>query len=87
MHRARSLVNTVKGPQGQAFAGWLLNQSVQPTVTRVPRIYYNSPAAAEPFLNGSSSAYVEDMYNAWLADPASVHAVSSCTFYNTNYLN
>lgn len=36
---------------------------------------YNS-AAAEPFLNGSSSAYVEDMYNAWLRDPASVHAVS-----------
>jgi 2-oxoglutarate dehydrogenase E1 component len=36
---------------------------------------YNS-AAAEPFLNGSSSAYVEEMYNAWLRDPASVHAVS-----------
>lgn len=37
---------------------------------------YNS-AAAEPFLNGSSTAYVEEMYNAWLRDPASVHAVSS----------
>lgn len=36
---------------------------------------YNS-AAAEPFLNGSSTAYVEEMYNAWLRDPASVHAVS-----------
>jgi hypothetical protein len=35
---------------------------------------YNS-AAAEPFLNGSSTAYVEEMYNAWLRDPASVHAV------------
>jgi len=32
--------------------------------------------AAEPFLNGSSSAYVEEMYNAWLANPQSVHAVS-----------
>lgn len=77
MHRARSLVNTVKGRNGQAFAGWLLNQSVQPAVTCAPRIYYNSPAAAEPFLNGSSSTYVEDMYNAWLADPSSVHAVST----------
>lgn len=35
---------------------------------------YNS-AAAEPFLNGSSSNYIDDMYNAWLRDPASVHAV------------
>lgn len=35
---------------------------------------YNS-AAAEPFLNGSSSAYVEEMYNSWLRDPATVHAV------------
>lgn len=32
--------------------------------------------SAEPFLNGSSSAYVEEMYNAWLQDPSSVHAVS-----------
>ena len=37
--------------------------------------YYNS-AAAEPFLNGSSTGYIEEMYNAWLRDPASVHAVS-----------
>lgn len=36
---------------------------------------YNS-AAAEPFLNGSSSNYIDDMYNSWLRDPASVHAVS-----------
>jgi 2-oxoglutarate dehydrogenase complex dehydrogenase (E1) component-like enzyme len=36
---------------------------------------YNS-AAAEPFLNGSSSNYIDEMYNAWLKDPASVHAVS-----------
>lgn len=35
-----------------------------------------SATAAEPFLNGSSGAYVEDMYNAWLADPKAVHAVS-----------
>ncbi|XP_065574167.1 2-oxoglutarate dehydrogenase complex component E1-like [Artemia franciscana] len=30
--------------------------------------------AAEPFLNGSSSTYVEEMYNAWLMDPKSVHS-------------
>jgi len=38
---------------------------------------YNS-AAAEPFMNGSNTAYVEEMYNAWLRDPTTVHAVSSC---------
>lgn len=37
--------------------------------------YSTAPAAAEPFLNGSSSAYVEEMYNSWLQDPTSVHAV------------
>lgn len=42
---------------------------------------YVTTAALEPFLNGSSSIYVEDMYNAWLKDPKSVHAVSTdnCT--------
>lgn len=34
-------------------------------------------AAAEPFLSGSSSVYVEEMYAAWLEDPKSVHKVSS----------
>lgn len=36
---------------------------------------YNS-AAAEPFANGSTASYVEEMYNAWLRDPTSVHTVS-----------
>lgn len=37
--------------------------------------------AAEPFLNGSSSNYVEEMYTAWLQDPKSVHQVSSLTLF------
>lgn len=32
-----------------------------------------STAAAEPFLNGSSSTYVEEMYESWKAEPTSVH--------------
>lgn len=43
---------------------------------------YNS-AAAEPFLDGTSSSYVEEMYNSWLRDPASVHTVSRKR-YTTN---
>lgn len=34
---------------------------------------YVTKAAAEPFLNGSSSSYIEDMYTAWTQDPKSVH--------------
>ncbi|VUZ54634.1 unnamed protein product, partial [Hymenolepis diminuta] len=34
---------------------------------------YQHKSAAEPFLNGSSSNYVEDIYAAWLKDPNSVH--------------
>lgn len=36
---------------------------------------YNS-AAAEPFANGTTASYVEEMYNNWLRDPSSVHTVS-----------
>ncbi|KAF0306368.1 2-oxoglutarate dehydrogenase, mitochondrial [Amphibalanus amphitrite] len=30
--------------------------------------------SAEPFINGSNSSYVEEMYVQWLRDPSSVHA-------------
>lgn len=38
--------------------------------------------AAEPFLNGSSSNYVEEMYTAWLQDPKSVHQSWDTFFRN-----
>lgn len=37
---------------------------------------YATLAAAEPFLSGSSSVYVEEMYNSWQIDPNTVHKVS-----------
>lgn len=36
---------------------------------------YTAPVAAEPFLSGTSSNYVEEMYYAWLENPKSVHKV------------
>ncbi|XP_044750201.1 2-oxoglutarate dehydrogenase, mitochondrial isoform X5 [Coccinella septempunctata] len=81
MHRARQVIKGVTGPKGQAFAGWLLSKNLAPiSVASRP---YNVPAAAEPFLNGSSATYVEDMYNAWLADPSSVHASWDSFFRNS----
>ncbi|CAK8678756.1 2-oxoglutarate dehydrogenase complex component E1-like isoform X2 [Clavelina lepadiformis] len=41
-------------------------------------------AKAEPFLNGSNSAYVEDMYESWLEDPNSVHKSWDAYFRNVN---
>lgn len=35
----------------------------------------NTSVAAEPFLNGTSSNYVEEMYYAWLENPRNVHKV------------
>lgn len=34
-----------------------------------------SVAADKPSLDGTSSSYVEEMYNSWLRDPTSVHTV------------
>ena len=36
----------------------------------------NTSVAAEPFLNGTSSNYVEEMYYAWLENPRNVHKVA-----------
>lgn len=38
---------------------------------------YQTKTSKEPFLNGSSSIYVEEMYKAWLKNPESVHKVSA----------
>ncbi|XP_045472665.1 2-oxoglutarate dehydrogenase, mitochondrial isoform X3 [Harmonia axyridis] len=81
MHRARQVIKGVTGPKGQAFAGWLLSKNVAPI--SVASRTYNVPAAAESFLNGSSATYVEDMYNAWLVDPSSVHASWDSFFRNS----
>ncbi|XP_064630056.1 2-oxoglutarate dehydrogenase complex component E1-like isoform X3 [Lineus longissimus] len=47
-----------------------------------PQRNYGSPVTAEPFLNGSSSTYMEEMYNSWLEDPKSVHKSWDTFFKN-----
>ena len=66
---------------GKRFATWLvkshpLSRSGQVTLSSSCNRYNSNRAATESFLNGSSSSYVEEMYNAWLQDPKSVHVVS-----------
>ncbi|KAK7933771.1 hypothetical protein WMY93_004667 [Mugilogobius chulae] len=45
---------------------------------------YSAPVASEPFLNGTSSNYVEEMYFAWLENPKSVHKSWDVFFRNAN---
>uniref|UniRef100_A0A669Q564 oxoglutarate dehydrogenase (succinyl-transferring) n=1 Tax=Phasianus colchicus TaxID=9054 RepID=A0A669Q564_PHACC len=42
---------------------------------------YVSSGTSEPFLSGSNSNYVEEMYYAWLENPQSVHKVSKKVNY------
>ena len=91
MYRTRSLVAgllpLLPGATPERLAVWLVKGYVQNSSSRAPLAALNirqysaappppPPAAAEPVLNGSSSVYVEEMYNSWLQDPKSVHAVS-----------
>lgn len=86
MYNARVVFNTLtplapKVLGARKFASWLARSDplvrtgqvmASQTISR-----HKSTAAgvAEPFLNGTTSSYVEEMYNAWLQDPSSVHIV------------
>ena len=82
MYRARLVLNKITpilpgGGEFEKFGSWLLQSTASNNgITWTHKRHYSAPSVAEPFLNGSSSAYVEEMYNAWLADPKSVHVVS-----------
>lgn len=75
MYRAKVLLETIV----QTSKWNLVAQvRVKKNVLNRPTRYYTTSASAnvEQFPVGHSSQYIEDMYNAWLENPASVHAVS-----------
>lgn len=77
MYKAGKLVQNLVVPGARERLGaWLQLAYTARGLTTSAQVYRSTAAAAEPFLNGSSSVYVEEMYNAWLADPKSVHPVS-----------
>ncbi|XP_065076857.1 2-oxoglutarate dehydrogenase complex component E1 isoform X5 [Ochlerotatus camptorhynchus] len=89
MHRARIALQLISHPAGQQnFGSWLIRNPTSKLTSELVAAssvkLYNS-AAAEPFLNGSSSNYIDDMYSAWLKDPASVHASWDAYFRNNSY--
>ncbi|KAK7579718.1 hypothetical protein V9T40_000347 [Parthenolecanium corni] len=86
MYKARTVVNnlvpflpSVVGRD--RFASWLSSSSRNFATSRVR--LRSTEVSAEPFLNGSSSSYVEEMYNAWLENPKSVHK-SWDTFFRSS---
>ncbi|XP_043268320.1 2-oxoglutarate dehydrogenase, mitochondrial isoform X5 [Venturia canescens] len=92
MYRARTVFNSLTplAPRvcgAERFASWLVRSNpltrTHPVVAVESLKRYTSRAATEPFLNGSSSSYVEEMYNAWLQDPHSVHVSWDSFFRNS----
>ncbi|XP_061396186.1 2-oxoglutarate dehydrogenase complex component E1-like isoform X3 [Musca vetustissima] len=89
MHRANTAFNLALSPIAHKnFATWLLKGSnkkiVHNAMAAAALRCYNS-AAAEPFANGTTASYVEEMYNAWLRDPSSVHTSWDAYFRNNSY--
>lgn len=82
MHRLRTCAARLR-PLTAAQAAQTVGQQRPVTFTGGTRTFlplrsYTTPVASEPFLNGTSSNYVEEMYYAWLENPKSVHKVRSC---------
>lgn len=73
MYRAKVLLETVvKTSRWNLSAKAKLKKNVLHNQIRL----YSASTNVEPFHVGHSSQYIEDMYNAWLENPASVHSVS-----------
>ncbi|XP_018392125.1 PREDICTED: 2-oxoglutarate dehydrogenase, mitochondrial isoform X2 [Cyphomyrmex costatus] len=92
MYKARTVFSTLAplapricGPE--RYASWVVRSHPLTRTSQLiftePARKYNSRVATEPFLNGSTSSYVEEMYNAWLQDPNSVHVSWDSFFRNS----
>uniref|UniRef100_A0A8D3CI18 2-oxoglutarate dehydrogenase complex component E1 n=1 Tax=Scophthalmus maximus TaxID=52904 RepID=A0A8D3CI18_SCOMX len=90
MHRLRTCAARLR-PLTASQAAQTVGQQRPITVAPAggPRTFqpircYSAPVASEPFLNGTSSNYVEEMYLAWLENPQSVHKSWDVFFRNAN---
>ncbi|XP_006814040.2 LOW QUALITY PROTEIN: 2-oxoglutarate dehydrogenase complex component E1-like [Saccoglossus kowalevskii] len=76
MYRLKTLMQAVRPALVKERTTWRIG------ALGVPRRRYVAPLATEPFLNGTSTAYVEQMYDQWLEDPSSVHKSWDIFFRN-----
>ncbi|CAD7082999.1 unnamed protein product [Hermetia illucens] len=82
MYRANSALRVATAPMGHQN----LMQKLSKDFFAAAAVKTYNSAAAEPFLNGTTSSYVEEMYNAWLRDPASVHTSWDAYFRSNTYM-
>ncbi|KAK6044673.1 hypothetical protein COOONC_17822, partial [Cooperia oncophora] len=89
MHRAGMLCRLASPSRAATIAvrssssnvGKPPNPIAAPT-TQVRQQSLASAVSSEPFMNATSSMYIEQMYSAWKADPKSVHASWDAYFRN-----
>lgn len=81
MHKLKIVVGRVR-----PLVSSLANRNLATTsVTAQSRTAVpSSSLVAEPFLNGTSSSYVEEMYESWLENPKSVHKSWDVFFRNAS---
>ena len=76
MHRSRSAIRSLLWQQ--RLANTRMNSASAPPPP-------TAAAASESFLNGSNSAYVDEMFDSWSRDPTSVHASWDAYFRGIRY--
>ncbi|XP_048474701.1 2-oxoglutarate dehydrogenase complex component E1 isoform X1 [Rhincodon typus] len=84
MHRLRTCAAKLRPLTASQTAKKLSHNGPAVSRTFQQGRFYTAPVAAEPFLSGTSSNYVEEMYFAWLENPQSVHKSWDVFFRNAN---
>ncbi|MBN3296954.1 ODO1 protein, partial [Amia calva] len=84
MHRLRTCAAKLRPLTASQTAPKFSQKRPAAPRTFQPIRCYTAPVAAEPFLSGTSSNYVEEMYYAWLENPKSVHKSWDIFFRNAN---
>jgi len=91
MHRAHSAYTVALSPARQRKLSQWLAQSTSSSKTKLTKDFLPLTAVRhkstidQPSLSGTSSSYVEQMYNSWLRDPASVHTSWDAYFRSNTY--
>nr|XP_020482944.1 2-oxoglutarate dehydrogenase, mitochondrial-like [Labrus bergylta] len=88
MHRLRTTVSRLRpltaAQTAQSWSQHRLLVTKRGLRTFQPVRHLKTSVASEPFLNGTSSNYVEEMYYAWLENPKNVHKSWDIFFRNAN---
>ena len=87
MHRSRGAINLLWQQRlaNNATAGVTARASPSAMMSSASPPPPEAAAAAESFLNASSGAYVDEMYDSWSRDPTSVHASWDAYFRGATY--